>query len=57
MEVLDVIEESLLKLVPYMNSEERAMLEFSEIYSAAKELRLAGNGDYKSRAFFAAIKK
>jgi hypothetical protein len=56
-EVLDVIEENQLKLVPYMTGEERGMLEFGEIIGAAKELRFDGNGAYKDAAYWSAVKR
>ena len=40
-----------------MSQYEREELEFSQIHSAAKELRTEGNGLYKDSAYWKAIKK
>ncbi|XP_021962215.1 inactive peptidyl-prolyl cis-trans isomerase FKBP6 isoform X2 [Folsomia candida] len=57
LEILDLIEEDQLKLVPYMTPNERAQLEFPEIYDAAKDLRAIANGLYGNDAWWPAVKK
>ncbi|OXA61672.1 inactive peptidyl-prolyl cis-trans isomerase FKBP6 [Folsomia candida] len=57
LEILDLIEENQLKLVPYMTSDERGLLEFREIFDAAKDLRAIANGLYVGAAWWPAVKK
>jgi len=56
-EVLDTVEEEILNSVPFMSQEQRAALSFMDVYNASKQLRTEGNGLYRDKGYWKAIKK
>jgi hypothetical protein len=56
-EVLDIIEEDKLKLVPFMSTADRQLLEFEDISDAARTLRQNANAEYIHSHYWRAVKK
>jgi FKBP-type peptidyl-prolyl cis-trans isomerase len=56
-EVLQSIEEDLLKSPLYMTAEERAKLPFKELFAVAEQLQTDGNGHYRDGSLWPAVKK